>query len=176
MESKTFRVIVGSTNPVKISCVRVGFQKLFPDREFVVTGVSARSGVSDQPMVTNFRFPWIIFSAGKSGNLHRSSKQSSGFDEIGFIKYVLPLIMTLFRGPRCRLLVWNRRRLWIVWLSRWTIWQYAMFCLDIYSFPSQHNRRKWFKENISGGKIKNGDFFSPEAGGRARVFRNGAGI
>jgi len=43
-------VIVASTNPVKIDSTRVGFSKMFPDEEFDVSGVSAPSNVSDQPM------------------------------------------------------------------------------------------------------------------------------
>jgi inosine/xanthosine triphosphatase len=44
------KVIVASINPVKINTAQIGFAKMFPELELEVTGVSASSGVSDQPM------------------------------------------------------------------------------------------------------------------------------
>lgn len=44
------RVVVASTNPVKIDAARRGFVAMFPDVAFVVSGVSAPSGVRDQPL------------------------------------------------------------------------------------------------------------------------------
>lgn len=43
-------LVVASTNPVKITAAREGFQTLFPDYAVAATGVSVPSGVSDQPM------------------------------------------------------------------------------------------------------------------------------
>jgi len=43
------KVIVGSTNPRKIECVRLAFQAVFPTVEWVVEGVLVDSGVSSQP-------------------------------------------------------------------------------------------------------------------------------
>lgn len=43
-------VVVASTNPVKLQAAREGFTRMFPDETFAVEGVSAPSGVSDQPM------------------------------------------------------------------------------------------------------------------------------
>ena len=43
-------IIVASTNPVKILSALDGFQRMFPDQSFDASGVSAPSGVSDQPM------------------------------------------------------------------------------------------------------------------------------
>jgi len=43
-------VIVASTNPVKIACVRSGFARMFPDRTFAVRGAAVASEVSHQPM------------------------------------------------------------------------------------------------------------------------------
>ena len=43
------RIIVASQNPVKIASVREGFSAMFPNQEFVFSGVSAPSGVSEQP-------------------------------------------------------------------------------------------------------------------------------
>ena len=44
------KVIVGSTNPVKINSTKLAFETAFPEDEFEVEGVSAVSGVRDQPM------------------------------------------------------------------------------------------------------------------------------
>jgi non-canonical (house-cleaning) NTP pyrophosphatase len=44
------KVIVASTNPVKIKTTEMGFAKMFPNETFEVEGVSAESEVSDQPM------------------------------------------------------------------------------------------------------------------------------
>jgi len=44
------RIVVASTNPVKINTTRRAFERMFPDEEFEVFGVSASSDVSDQPM------------------------------------------------------------------------------------------------------------------------------
>jgi inosine/xanthosine triphosphatase len=43
-------IIVASQNPVKLEAIRVGFSRMYPDREFVVEGVTVPSGVDDQPM------------------------------------------------------------------------------------------------------------------------------
>ncbi len=43
-------IIVASTNPVKIQAALDGFQRMFPDQSFTAQGMSAASGVSDQPM------------------------------------------------------------------------------------------------------------------------------
>jgi inosine/xanthosine triphosphatase len=45
-------VIVASKNPVKIDAARRGFERMFPGEEFVFQGISAPSGVSDQPMTS----------------------------------------------------------------------------------------------------------------------------
>ena len=42
-------VIVASLNPVKIEAARLSFLRAFPGEEFSVSGVAAKSGVSDQP-------------------------------------------------------------------------------------------------------------------------------
>ncbi len=43
-------IIVGSKNPVKVNSVLQGFQEMFPNNEFVATGISTQSGVNDQPI------------------------------------------------------------------------------------------------------------------------------
>lgn len=44
------RIIVASTNPVKIQSAVLGFQRMFPDEIFQAEGVSAPSGVRAQPI------------------------------------------------------------------------------------------------------------------------------
>lgn len=44
------KIVVGSTNPVKINVVQNGFRKLFPGIEPQMFGCAAKSGISDQPM------------------------------------------------------------------------------------------------------------------------------
>lgn len=44
------RVVIASENPAKIKAVELGFARMFPGKEFVFEGMSAESGVSDQPM------------------------------------------------------------------------------------------------------------------------------
>jgi inosine/xanthosine triphosphatase len=46
-------VIVASNNPVKINAVKAGFEKVFPDEKFTISGVAVASNVSDQPMTQN---------------------------------------------------------------------------------------------------------------------------
>ncbi len=44
------KIIVASTNPVKIKSTEVAFSKMFPDENFSIEGITAPSNVSDQPM------------------------------------------------------------------------------------------------------------------------------
>ena len=43
------KIVVASTNPVKIQAVRNGFVRMFPGQDFEILTVSVPSGVSDQP-------------------------------------------------------------------------------------------------------------------------------
>lgn len=43
-------VLVGSTNPVKVNSVQLGFNKIWPDQAWQALGVGVPSSVSDQPM------------------------------------------------------------------------------------------------------------------------------
>lgn len=47
--SNGIQIVVASLNPVKIQCVRTGFEKMFPGTAFEIHGVNAPSGVSVQP-------------------------------------------------------------------------------------------------------------------------------
>ena len=44
------KIIVGSTNPVKINSTKLAFEAAFPEEAFEVEGVTAESEVRDQPM------------------------------------------------------------------------------------------------------------------------------
>lgn len=44
------RIIVASTNPVKIAAALAGFQRMFPHETYTASGVNVPSGVSHQPM------------------------------------------------------------------------------------------------------------------------------
>lgn len=48
--SREIEVVVASQNPVKVNTAEIGFAKMFPEETFKVRGVSAPSGVPDQPM------------------------------------------------------------------------------------------------------------------------------
>ncbi|QPC85283.1 inosine/xanthosine triphosphatase [Phototrophicus methaneseepsis] len=50
MNASTTKIIVASTNPVKIDCTRQGFAEMFPQSKLTISGVSVPSGVADQPM------------------------------------------------------------------------------------------------------------------------------
>jgi len=43
------KIVVASTNPVKVQAVRSGFTRMFPEQDFEIVSVSVPSGVSDQP-------------------------------------------------------------------------------------------------------------------------------
>ncbi len=44
------KIVVGSTNPVKISATEGAFKKIFPNEKISVVGVKVSSGVSDMPL------------------------------------------------------------------------------------------------------------------------------
>lgn len=44
------KIVVASTNPVKIQAALAGFRLMFPAEAFTASGVAVPSGVSDQPM------------------------------------------------------------------------------------------------------------------------------
>lgn len=44
------KIVVASTNPVKIECTRLGFARVFPHAILDIGGISVPSGVPDQPM------------------------------------------------------------------------------------------------------------------------------
>lgn len=69
------KIIVASKNPVKINATLSGFQKMFPDEQFEIEGVSASSGVSDQPQNDSETF----CGAWNRANNASKSNQSADF-------------------------------------------------------------------------------------------------
>ena len=49
-EPKAVRVIVASTNPVKVGATESAFTRTFDGKAFIFEGVGVNSGVRDQPM------------------------------------------------------------------------------------------------------------------------------
>ncbi len=47
------KIIVASTNPIKIEATKTGFEKMFPGIKMEIEGISIKSGVSDQPMASD---------------------------------------------------------------------------------------------------------------------------
>jgi len=45
-------IVVASKNPVKVQAAQRGFQRMFPEQQFVTSGITVPSGVSDQPMTS----------------------------------------------------------------------------------------------------------------------------
>jgi inosine/xanthosine triphosphatase len=50
VKNPQIKVVVGSTNPVKVEAVRAAFEMVWPEQAWEVVGVPAASHVSDQPM------------------------------------------------------------------------------------------------------------------------------
>jgi inosine/xanthosine triphosphatase len=61
-------IIVASKNPVKVNSALKGFQEMFPSTEFVATGISVPSGVSDQPIGNKETFQGALNRAKSAKN------------------------------------------------------------------------------------------------------------
>jgi inosine/xanthosine triphosphatase len=87
------KVIIASTNPIKINTTEIGFAKMFPTETFEFEGISAKSGVSDQPMTeeetllgatnraknASKQIPKADFWVGIEGGLEEIDGQMSSF-------------------------------------------------------------------------------------------------
>jgi inosine/xanthosine triphosphatase len=87
------KIIVASGNPVKSEAVLNGFQRIFPEREFSIEGVSLPSNVGEQPMgdhetlqgarnravAAKGAFPEAEFWAGLEGGVDRFDDTWVGF-------------------------------------------------------------------------------------------------
>ena len=47
------KIIIASSNPIKINATKLAFEQMFPDHLFQFEGVSISSDISDQPMSNN---------------------------------------------------------------------------------------------------------------------------
>ena len=68
------KIIVASQNPVKADAVLRGFNHMFPDETFKIEGISAESGVSDQPMSDRET------QEGASTRAENARKAAQGYD------------------------------------------------------------------------------------------------
>ena len=63
------KVIIASTNPVKVEAARIGFDRMFPDESFDVQGVSVPSDISEQPMSSSETLMGATNRAHNASNL-----------------------------------------------------------------------------------------------------------
>jgi inosine/xanthosine triphosphatase len=49
-ETQSKKIVVASTNPVKVRAALAGLQRMFPGQAFLAEGISVPSGVADQPL------------------------------------------------------------------------------------------------------------------------------
>ncbi|MFY8350366.1 inosine/xanthosine triphosphatase [Pseudoalteromonas sp. SSM20] len=86
MSKKSQKIIIGSKNPVKINAVKNAFSAMFQNVVFSCEGVSAPSGVADQPMTaeetllgaenrvsyakTHFQADWYVAIEGGVDNFN----------------------------------------------------------------------------------------------------------
>jgi len=115
------KVIVASTNPVKIKVAQRAFAAVFPDEEFDVIGLKSDSGVPDQPMGEETRqgarnrlsfirqaYPEADFWMSQEGGLYREEGRMfnrawiSVCDKDGFVaesstsQFTLPLAIAAY--------------------------------------------------------------------------------
>ncbi|TVR21538.1 MAG: non-canonical purine NTP phosphatase [Anaerolineaceae bacterium] len=74
------QIVVASQNPVKINAARAAFELAFPDTPLEVTGLSASSGVSDQPMSDAETQQGAINRAEAARRLHPSADYWVGIE------------------------------------------------------------------------------------------------
>ena len=68
------KILVASTNPVKINATLSGFKKMFKRKRFTIEGVSVGSDVSDQPMTDEETL------RGARNRAAKAKEQYPGFD------------------------------------------------------------------------------------------------
>lgn len=74
------KVIVASENPVKLNAVKQGFEKMFPGEQFHFTGISAASGVSDQPSDSGETLKGAVNRIASSETLARGADYYVGLE------------------------------------------------------------------------------------------------
>lgn len=80
------KVVIASTNPIKIQAVKIGFEKMFPDQEFEFFGVSVPSDVADQPLSDNETFHGAKNRADNASKVVNDADYSVGLE--GGIEYI----------------------------------------------------------------------------------------
>ena len=73
------KIYIGSANPVKIECTRLGFQQLFKE-QFEFIGVSVPSGVSDQPMTNEETLQGALNRANNLKDLYKDGSYYVGIE------------------------------------------------------------------------------------------------
>lgn len=68
-------IIVASTNPVKLNCIKQAFTQMFPGAEFTLDGLNCPSGVPDQP----FGAEQTLTGARNRARLARSQKPEADY-------------------------------------------------------------------------------------------------
>lgn len=74
------QIIIASKNPVKINATYDGFKLAFPEQEITVQGISASSGVSDQPMSDQETLQGAINRAKNAQALHPNADYWVGLE------------------------------------------------------------------------------------------------
>lgn len=91
------KIIIASTNPVKINAVATAFGKMFPGETFETEGVSASSGVSDQPKTDSETFE------GAMNRAENASRMADGDFWVGIeggVEEMVRLPSTILRTSR----------------------------------------------------------------------------
>jgi inosine/xanthosine triphosphatase len=60
------KIVIASTNPVKITASLQGFQRMFPEEEFITEGITVSSQVADQPMTDEETFQGALNRASNA--------------------------------------------------------------------------------------------------------------
>ncbi len=81
-------IALGSCNPAKVSAVKIGFKKVFPNEKIKVLAISVKSGISNQPMSdtesikgainratkAQKQVPGADYAVGMEGGVHKIGK------------------------------------------------------------------------------------------------------
>ncbi|MCC7432852.1 inosine/xanthosine triphosphatase [Candidatus Peregrinibacteria bacterium] len=74
------KLVIASKNPVKLSAVKNGFQKIFPNDSFDLIGISVESGVPDQPMGDEETYQGALNRVNAATKLHPEADYCIGLE------------------------------------------------------------------------------------------------
>ncbi len=98
------KVVIASTNPVKIETTKLGFEAMFPDQQFEFVGTSAPSHVSDQPMSEEETLTGATNRAHNAQNLQKDADYwvgiEGGLEEIDHGMEAFAWIVVLSKGSQ----------------------------------------------------------------------------